>query len=91
MPQGDFLLHLGLERRDRLRKAADAAGLSMGAYVLECLDMSIEAGLPGTAALTAALRLVEEAARQLADDAAPVRRMAPGPSSWDAAIEDGSS
>jgi hypothetical protein len=91
MAQGDFLLHLGTERRDRLRKAAEAEGLSMAAYVLEALDMRIEAGRPGPASLTAALRLVAETARQRAEDSAPVPRIPPGPSSWDAVIQDGSS
>ena len=91
MAQGDFLLHLGTERRDRLRKAAEAAGLSMSAYALEVLDMSIEAGQPGPASLSAALRLVAQTARQLAGDAAPVPRVAPGPASWDAVMQDGSS
>jgi hypothetical protein len=89
MAQGDFLLHLGPERRERLRKAAEAEGMSMSAYVLEALDVSIDAGQPGPASLTAALRLVERAARQLAESGPVPELGTPAGDHWDRMLTDG--
>jgi hypothetical protein len=90
MAQGDFLLHLGPERRERLRKAADAEGMSMAAYALEALDVCIEAGQPGPASLTAALRLVEQTARQLAGAGPAPQLGTPEGDHWDRMLDGGS-
>jgi hypothetical protein len=90
MSNGEVLLRLGPDI-ERLRKAAEAEGISMSQLLREGMEMRIAAGQPDSQALAAALRLLSRTALQLADDAAPVPRMPPGPRSWDAAIEDGSS
>jgi HicB-like protein involved in pilus formation len=91
MPKGDFLLHLGPERHEQLRKAAEAEGVSMAQYLQETLDMRIAAGQPGSEPLTAALRMVERTARGLAQGllpAPPPALQAPSsPDSWEALME----
>jgi hypothetical protein len=64
---GEVLLRLGPDV-ERLRKAAEAEGISMSQFLREGMEMRMAAGQPGSAAITAALRLVERAARQLVDD-----------------------
>jgi hypothetical protein len=87
MGKGDFLLHLGPEDHERLRKAAGAEGMSMAQYLKEGLEMRIAAGRPSAMPLSEALRLVADVAGKLADEAAhgpaepsPLRS---APTSWD--------
>lgn len=68
MGKGDFLLHLGPERHELLRKAAEAEGISMAQYLTQGFEMRLSAGRPGLESLTAALRLVEMAARRMLDE-----------------------
>jgi hypothetical protein len=67
MSKGDFLLHLGPEAHERLRLASEKEGVSMAQLLKEGLELRLSAGQPSPRALMAALRLVERAARQLAD------------------------
>jgi hypothetical protein len=90
MSNGEVLLRLGPDI-ERLRKAAEAEGISMSQFLREGMEMRMSAGQPGAPAMAAALRLLARTAAQLADDSAPVPRIPPGPSSWDAVIQDGSS
>lgn len=90
MGNGEVLLRLGPDI-ERLRKAAEAEGISMSQLLREGMEMRIAAGHPESQAMAAALRLLARTAQRLADDAVPVRQLAPGPSSWDDVIQDGSS
>ena len=90
MSNGEVLLRLG-PAVERLRKAAEAEGISMSQFLREGMELRTSAGQPDSQAMAAALRLLASTALRLADDRAPVLKVAPGPSSWDAAIEDGSS
>lgn len=71
MGKGDFLLHLGPERHERLRKAAEAEGTSMAQFLTDALEARICAGQPGAESVKSALRLVERAVRQLIDGPDP--------------------
>lgn len=92
---GEVLLRLGPDI-ERLRKAAEAEGISMSQFLREGMEMRITAGRPEAAALTASLRMLERTARQLADGCVLV---APGevkPASdehkqdhWDKLMSDG--
>jgi hypothetical protein len=90
MSNGEVLLRLGPDI-DRLRKAAEAEGISMSQLLREGMEMRIAAGRPGTESLRAALLLVEKTARELADDLPAASPNGSGPQSWDAVMEDTSS
>src|ERR1700728_3231631 len=70
MSNGDVFLRLGPDH-ERLRKAAAAEGISMSQFLREGMELRIDAAQQGSTSLADALRLVEKAARMLAE-AGPV-------------------
>jgi hypothetical protein len=84
---GEVLLRLGPDI-ERLRKAAAAEGIPMSQFLREGMEMRINAAQPGSTAMTAALRLVERVARELAENGAAEPVTA---GHWDAMLADGGS
>jgi hypothetical protein len=92
---GEVLLRLGPDI-ERLRKAAEAEGISMSQFLREGMEMRIAAGQPESASLTAALRLLERTARQLIGEPLPASPNGIKPPSdehkkdhWDRLMSDG--